>query len=166
MLTFSYCYYFLSCYPQAVASILHGTEVDVEIIKRKGEEDDSGTRNHAKDHVQFAITEKKKIPASTVGGDGGSEAAIDSVTGVTKALGDRGGMNQTLGMEEGSGLMGDEGTEEQIMMTLENKISPLTFCNAFPFHLIFDRNLIVRQVSHSVLLILIVTSNPGSFECT
>lgn len=38
-------------------------------------------------------------------------------------------------------------TEEISMMSLENKISPLTFCNAFPFHLVLDRNLHVRQVS-------------------
>lgn len=37
---------------QAVASILHGSDVDVSIIKRKGEDDS--------DHVQFSITERKK----------------------------------------------------------------------------------------------------------
>lgn len=38
-------------------------------------------------------------------------------------------------------------SEEVTMFSLENKISPLTFCNAFPFHLVFDRNLHVKQVS-------------------
>lgn len=37
--------------------------------------------------------------------------------------------------------------EEFNMLSLENKISPLTFCKAFPFHLVFDRNLVVRQVN-------------------
>jgi len=37
-------------------------------------------------------------------------------------------------------------SEEVAMLSLENKISPLTFCNAFPFHLVFDRNLHVKQV--------------------
>lgn len=36
------------------------------------------------------------------------------------------------------------------MLSQENKISPLTFCKAFPFHLVFDRNLVVRQVSESI----------------
>lgn len=31
-------------------------------------------------------------------------------------------------------------------VSLENRIAPLTFCKAFPFHLVFDRNLKVRQV--------------------
>ena len=32
------------------------------------------------------------------------------------------------------------------LMAIENRISPLTFCKAFPFHLVFDKNLVVRQV--------------------
>ena len=56
-------------------------------------------------------------------------------------------------LEAGLGLQGITDSrdgflsEEGMMLSLENKISPLTFCNAFPFHLVFDRNLHVKQVS-------------------
>jgi soluble guanylyl cyclase beta subunit, putative (fragment) len=83
---------------KAVASKLHGTEVEVEIIKTKAD---------GIDHVQFCITEtlKKGEPVPELQ------------------------------------------REEFDLTSAENKISPLTFCRAFPFHLIFDRNLKVRQVT-------------------
>lgn len=38
--------------------------------------------------------------------------------------------------------------------TLEPKISPMSFCKAFPFHVIFDRNLMVIQAGDSVCRLL------------
>ena len=38
--------------------------------------------------------------------------------------------------------------------TLEPKISPVSFCKAFPFHVIFDRNLMVIQAGDSVCRLL------------
>lgn len=65
---------------------------------------------------------------------------------------------EDFGSEAGLGLQslkseGRDGfvSEEVAMMSLENKISPLTFCNAFPFHLVFDRNLHVKQVGKQKL---------------
>lgn len=178
--------------PQAVASIVHGNDVDVEIIKRKGEDDT--------DHVQFAITDKKRKRTrfereeSTDHGDSikkstgaekrrrsrshqsqvakelvsedstktknlqKEETAGGQVASDEEKEGDRSGDEgedeyDDEGDEEeeqGSSLLRDLGefSEEMAMMSLENKISPLTFCHAFPFHLVFDRDLNVRQVSH------------------
>lgn len=33
------------------------------------------------------------------------------------------------------------------LMSFENKISPFTFCKAFPFHMVFDKKMVLRQVS-------------------
>jgi len=83
---------------KAVASKLHSTEVEVEIIK---------TKEEGIDHVQFSIKEK----------------SVSDQKATEKML-----------------------IEETEQLYLENRLSPLTFCKAFPFHLIFDRNLTVRQV--------------------
>ncbi|XP_074601582.1 guanylate cyclase soluble subunit beta-1-like isoform X2 [Brevipalpus obovatus] len=91
---------------KAVASKLHSTEVEVEIIK---------TKEEGIDHVQFSIKEKS--------------ASDQRIT--EKML-----------------------TEETEQLYLENRLSPLTFCKAFPFHLIFDRNLTVRQAGTSVSRVL------------
>ena len=84
-----------------VMTSFHDIEVDVTVVKEKGEDED---------HVQFAITERRKS---------------DDLT--TKA-------DQS------------DGTLEIDNMSLENRISPLTFSKAFPFHLVFDRNLKICQV--------------------
>lgn len=170
--------------------------MDVTIIKRKGEDDS--------DHVQFAITEKKRkkqriieksesvdvdpslkssprrsssrsplkskidreltsghkvavtyTPAST--SSSCSKPSIGS-SGQTEALkGEKGGNDDD---DEGSEDDDEEDEESDLfgsndqevadtisLLSLENRISPLTFCNAFPFHLLFDRELRVRQVS-------------------
>jgi guanylate cyclase soluble subunit beta len=39
-------------------------------------------------------------------------------------------------------------------LNLEPKISPMSFCKAFPFHIIFDRNLMVIQAGDSVCRVL------------
>ncbi|RWS31955.1 soluble guanylyl cyclase beta subunit-like protein [Leptotrombidium deliense] len=96
---------------KAVASKLHGSDVDVKILRTK----DDGC-----DHVQFIITEKKRK----------------------------------------SVLMPQLSVDQFETLSLENKISPLTFCRAFPFHLMFDRNLIVRQAGLSVARVL-----PALTEC-
>ncbi len=80
---------------------MHGTEVDVNVIK---------TKDESCDHVQFEITQKVKQER----------------------------------VEE------PEIEDFDSLLSLENKISPLTFCKAFPFHLVFDQNLIVRQVTKNI----------------
>lgn len=144
--------------------------MDVKIIKKKGEDDS--------DHVQFSITEKKRItrkrgskklrskgnnPDRTQSmdvtedieeekiqqeneeneGSSGDDECSSSSDEEEEEIG------EGLGLESRPPQMDNrqEVTEEISMMSLENKISPLTFCNAFPFHLVFDRNLHVRQVS-------------------
>lgn len=225
---------------QAVASIVHGNDVDVEIIKRKGEDDT--------DHVQFAITDKKRkrnrleregsLRCQEKSGkknihsekkrksrchdiiheDEAAAAAANKVnekdkshqitqdkcideTTVKQSVGIDPSDDETLDKnvdeqkdnndgkdddndggddrddadvggndvddngdddddedddDEGNSLLHNvtEFSDEMAMMSLENKISPLTFCNAFPFHLVFDRDLNVRQVSHSLIVFL------------
>ncbi|XP_015786459.1 guanylate cyclase soluble subunit beta-1-like [Tetranychus urticae] len=90
---------------KAVASKLHGTEVEVEII---------ATKDDGIDHVQFSIKEKCS---------NGQRIAEPLV-------------------------------EEFEYLNLDNRISPMTFCKAFPFHLIFDRNLQVKQAGTSISRVL------------
>lgn len=82
---------------QAVANKLHGQDVEVTIVKHKGEDCD---------HVQFEILEKVKTLAVV-------EPVVDNF---------------------------DQ------LMSFESKISPFTFCKAFPFHIVFDKNMVLRQV--------------------
>uniref|UniRef100_A0A8D8TAP2 Guanylate cyclase soluble subunit beta-1 n=1 Tax=Cacopsylla melanoneura TaxID=428564 RepID=A0A8D8TAP2_9HEMI len=85
---------------KTVASKLHNTEVEVEILKTKEECDD---------HVQFLITEKsapEKVELPQI--------------------------------------------EEIETLSLEPKLSPSTFCKVFPFHIQFDRNLIIGQVGSAL----------------
>lgn len=89
---------------KAVASKLHNTEVEVEIVQGK---------SNTCDHVQFAIIDRNASK------------------------------NQT-----------EEEKDEIEALSMENKISPATFCRAFPFHIIFDRNHHVRQVGTSVARVL------------
>ncbi|XP_066954656.1 guanylate cyclase soluble subunit beta-1 isoform X1 [Macrobrachium rosenbergii] len=96
---------------KAVASQLHGTDVEVEILKTKDEED----------HVQFVITEK-------------DAHATDHIT---------------------------EQTNVTIMAT-EPKISPRTFCQVCPFHLMFDRELHFHQAGDSISRVLPAVYKPGA----
>uniref|UniRef100_A0A0B6ZPJ3 Guanylate cyclase soluble subunit beta-1 n=1 Tax=Arion vulgaris TaxID=1028688 RepID=A0A0B6ZPJ3_9EUPU len=84
-----------------VASELHKSPVNVEIIKTK--EDDC-------DHVQFAITEQNQ----------------QTNQGITN-----------LDVFEHS-------------LSSEPKISPASFCRAFPFHMLFDRDLVIQQAGTSI----------------
>lgn len=45
-------------------------------------------------------------------------------------------------------------------LSMENKISPATFCRAFPFHIMFDRNHLVRQAGTSVARVLPALTQP------
>lgn len=38
--------------------------------------------------------------------------------------------------------------------TQESRISPYTFCKAFPFHIIFDRHLVVTQCGNAIYRVL------------
>ncbi|KFM79990.1 Guanylate cyclase soluble subunit beta-1, partial [Stegodyphus mimosarum] len=95
---------------KAVASKLHKTEVEVEVVQRK---------SSTCDHVQFAIRDRN--PSK----------------------------NQT-----------DQETEEFETLSMENKISPATFCRAFPFHIMFDRSHFVRQAGTSVARVLPALTQP------
>ncbi|KAI1292795.1 Guanylate cyclase soluble subunit beta-1 [Halotydeus destructor] len=99
---------------KAVASKLHKTDVDVVVIKEKGDSD----------HVQFLITEKK------------DDQALDT---------DHGDSMDILELEN---------------LSLGNIVSPDTFCKAFPFHVVFDRNLHVRQAGNSISRIVPSLSQP------
>lgn len=45
-------------------------------------------------------------------------------------------------------------------MSLESKISPATFCRAFPFHILFNRDMIVTQTGFSLVRVIpMVASN-------
>lgn len=92
---------------KAVASKLHGQDVEVNIIKHKGDDCD---------HVQFEINERVKSIAV-------SEPEKDQIN-----------FDQ--------------------LMSFENKISPFTFCKAFPFHMVFDKNMILRQAGISIARVL------------
>ncbi|CAM1304733.1 GUCY1B3 (predicted), partial [Pycnogonum litorale] len=47
-----------------------------------------------------------------------------------------------------------EDVDEVEMMSAENLISPATFCRAFPFHLMFDKELVIHQSGTSVSRVL------------
>lgn len=96
---------------QAVASKLHNTEVEVEVVQRK---------SSTCDHVQFAIIDRNASK------------------------------NQT-----------EEEKDEIETLSMENKISPATFCRAFPFHIMFDRNHLVCQAGTSVARILPALTQPN-----
>ena len=86
---------------QTVANKLHNSEVDVEIIKRKGEDCD---------HCQLLIIDKNGETKST-------KANLE---------------------------------EYEDTLSKEPKISPATFCRACPFHVMFDRNMIITQAGASI----------------
>ncbi|XP_018330532.1 guanylate cyclase soluble subunit beta-1 [Agrilus planipennis] len=88
---------------KAVASKLHQTEVEVEILKTKEE----------CDHVQFLITEKSKP-------------------------------DRTQSTE----------IEEIETLSLEQKVSPATFCKVFPFHIMFNRDMKIIQAGNTVTRIM------------
>ncbi|XP_028400123.1 guanylate cyclase soluble subunit beta-1-like [Dendronephthya gigantea] len=93
---------------KTVARKLLNTEVSVEILQTKDEEND---------HVQLAIREI------------------------------RSGDTSEMNLDEADLTMGGQ-------LNLEPKISPMSFCKAFPFHVIFDRNLMVIQAGDSVCRVL------------
>ncbi|XP_033632257.1 guanylate cyclase soluble subunit beta-1-like [Asterias rubens] len=91
---------------KSVSEKLHKGEVDVEIIKTKGDDCD---------HVQFAIIEK-------------SEAEDESA------------------VRQDHGNMG--------LLSKEPSISPATFCRIFPFHIMFDENMVIHQCGNSVVRLI------------
>ncbi|CAG7821178.1 unnamed protein product [Allacma fusca] len=97
---------------KAVASKLHGVDVEVGVIQSK-------TENGA-DHVQFLIQEKRGSPSF-------EELMISTDASTMTNFG---------------------------FLSPEPKISPDTFCKAFPFHVLFDRNLIVRQAGSAIARVI------------
>ncbi|XP_036366551.1 guanylate cyclase soluble subunit beta-1 isoform X2 [Octopus sinensis] len=86
---------------KAVAKQVYNSQVNVEVIKTKGEDSD---------HVQFAIIELE-------GGEQKTSTEMD--------------VNENT-------------------LSTEPKISPITFCRAFPFHVMFDRKLVICQTGNSI----------------
>lgn len=84
-----------------MASELHNSPVNVEIIRTKEDECD---------HIQFAITEQNQQTNKDI---------------------------TDLDVFEHS-------------LSSEPKISPASFCRAFPFHLLFDRDLVIQQAGTSI----------------
>lgn len=174
-------------FPKAVASILHNTEVDVEIFKRKGEDNT--------DHFQFAITEKREEIPRNLGEIREAESEEgrrierqstnpflpsfeqeleDVPKNIPKNIpteekqGQRSEQCGRLKREESIGsktLSWDQGSLQSdlcMMSMMEKRISPQTFCHCFPFHLIFDRNLNVRQAGTSVCRVLPALTKPDT----
>ena len=70
-----------------------------------------------------------------------------------------------LRREDSKSLSLDQGviqSELSVMSMMEKRISPQTFCHCFPFHVIFDRNLIVRQAGTSVCRVLPALTRPDT----
>ncbi|CAG9858572.1 unnamed protein product [Phyllotreta striolata] len=95
---------------RTVASRLHNTEVDIEVIKTKEEAD----------HVQFLITEKSGPRKSQL-------PEIDEI--------------ETL--------------------SLEPKVGPATFCRIFPFHIMFNAEMVIIQTGFSVARIIPKVNSPN-----
>uniref|UniRef100_A0A0A9X0F7 Guanylate cyclase soluble subunit beta-1 n=4 Tax=Lygus hesperus TaxID=30085 RepID=A0A0A9X0F7_LYGHE len=54
----------------------------------------------------------------------------------------------------GGGRVAPAPIEEDQILSQESKISPKTFCNAFPFHFVFDRELKIRQIGTTIARII------------
>ena len=91
---------------KVVASTLHKADVEVEILKAKGEDCD---------HVQFVIIEKEENKNRT------TKAELDAY---------------------------------EDTLSKEAKISPATFCRAFPFHVMFDRQMNIVQAGSSITRVI------------
>ncbi|KAH0557578.1 hypothetical protein KQX54_008544 [Cotesia glomerata] len=88
---------------KTVAKRLHGTDVDVQILKTKEE----------CDHVQFLITDTSAPGVAT------------------------------------NPMIADLET-----LSIEPKVSPMTFCRVFPFHLMFDRDLTIVQTGCTITRVI------------
>ncbi|XP_067663587.1 guanylate cyclase soluble subunit beta-1-like [Haliotis asinina] len=44
--------------------------------------------------------------------------------------------------------------EHQKTLSTDSKISPATFCRAFPFHIVYDKNLVIKQVGSSIARVI------------
>lgn len=47
------------------------------------------------------------------------------------------------------------------MFSKKKKISPATFCRAFPFHFMYDRNMVIRQAGSSLQRVIPLTGSPS-----
>ena len=52
--------------------------------------------------------------------------------------------------------------ENPLNLRPEPKISPATFCRAFPFHILFDRSMCIKQAGSSITRVMPVVSNNNS----
>ncbi|KAG8192153.1 hypothetical protein JTE90_027795 [Oedothorax gibbosus] len=98
---------------KAVASKLHNTEVQVEVVQQK---------SLTCDHVQFAIIDPNAPLKSSSRTDG---------------------------------------LELESLVSISNKISPATFCRAFPFHLLFDRRHLVLRAGTSAARVFPALTGAG-----
>ncbi|KAF3420230.1 hypothetical protein E2986_01199 [Frieseomelitta varia] len=88
---------------QTVAKKLHGTDIEMRILKTKNE----------CDHVQFLITNTS-----------------------------------------GPGVVSNPMIAELETLSVEPKVSPMTFCRVFPFHLMFNRDLTIVQTGCTITRVI------------
>ncbi|PBC34528.1 Guanylate cyclase soluble subunit beta-1 [Apis cerana cerana] len=88
---------------KTVAKKLHGTDIEMRILKTKNE----------CDHVQFLITNTS-----------------------------------------GPGVVSNPMIAELETLSVEPKVSPMTFCRVFPFHLMFNRDLIIVQTGCTITRVI------------
>lgn len=69
---------------------------------------------------------------------------------------------ESIGSRSVSSEQGVIQSDLSVLSLMENRISPQTFCHCFPFHLIFDRNLVVRQAGTSVCRVLPALTRPDT----
>ncbi|CAO1395465.1 unnamed protein product [Diamesa serratosioi] len=116
---------------RAVASKLHGVEVEIKIIKHKGDpitttDDNSQPVDNMADHIQFLITEI------------GPAVPLTPRTPKTP--------NSSSNCKE----FDKEALEDFELIASEPLITPLIFCQVFPFHIMFDRQMRIVQAGKSV----------------
>lgn len=107
---------------KTVALKLHKTDVECKIIKSKGEE--------GCDHVQFEIIEKSL-----------SEKEINIILSIFLFLDE---------LNDPKEKILDKKINIPLKMGTKKVMSPRSFCKAFPFHIIFDKNMNIVQCGSSI----------------
>lgn len=114
------------------------------------------------DHTEFVIN----ILGDINGGNGGMEQTTNINT---KQASDLENDQNDSNKENEIQLYQDESftykdVKQLADATTTNKVSPLVFAQSLPFHLIFDRNLIVKQAGTSILRIIPALNGPNKMN--
>lgn len=56
-------------------------------------------------------------------------------------------------------LVNTDVNQNMVQMSMEPKISPSTFCRAFPFHILFDRKMVIIQTGFSLVRVMPLVAN-------